>query len=499
MIRTLILISYLVFLSCAFYKAQIPGFFYDDDFYENSAAGFKVRLPADWEIGTTPKTVPELLKDHFEKVQTKSSEMLFAGMNTNQRCGIRCIAEANDTTLEDYFKSLYSANENELTKRKAEYFKGRGQELIIWSYYTQSNGTKMRFNEYIINPGKLKIRLTFWTINGLYNDYSKLFDETAQTIFLSDTTQDTTTLWLDKPVWISKDSAEYNKVIDFATDKNELILASNSADTVCTDRNNTFMWKVTGGPAVCYILGSIHVLKPEMYPLNKVIEDAFDSSSSLVLEIDNTRPENIQKLTSMIKNDAYKVNESLKQEITPHLYDTLISWLSKKGYPVNNLSKLKPWLVAFVLQELQLRDLGLSSEFGMEKYFLSRRNTKEICELETVDEQLAVFKALRGQKYLEYTFFDINKTSAKMELILNAWKCGNTDVINKLTLENNPVGSEELLDKLIYSRNETMATSINNLIRNNKRYFIVIGSAHLVGERSVIKLLEKSGFKVEQM
>jgi hypothetical protein len=64
--RTLLTITivYLVFCSCAFYKAQIPGYFYDDGYYKNSSAGFKVHLPEDWEIGTTPKTVAkkELIK-----------------------------------------------------------------------------------------------------------------------------------------------------------------------------------------------------------------------------------------------------------------------------------------------------------------------------------------------------------------------------------------------------------------------------------------------------
>jgi uncharacterized protein YbaP (TraB family) len=499
--RTLltITIAYLAFCSCAFYKAQIPGYFYDDGYYKNSSAGFKVHLPEDWDIGTTPKTVPEILKDQFKNLQTVSSEMLFVGLNPNQRCGIRCIAEASDTTLEAYFKLIYSVNENGITKRKAEYFKVHGQELINWSYYTETNGTKMRFNEYIFNPGRLKIRLTFWTINGLYDDYQKIFDETAHTIFLSDTTQDTSKLWLDKPVLIAKDSAEFSKVIDFATDKKELFFASNSTDTICSNRNKTFMWKITGGPSVCYILGSIHLLKPEMYPLKKVIEDAFDSSSSLVLELDNTRPENIQKITAMLKNDAYKPNESLKQEITPQLYDTLISWVSKKGYSAEQFSKLKPWMAALVLQQLQMRDLGLSFEYGMEKYFTNKKAAKEIYELETVDEQLSLFKALKGQDFLAYTFFDIENTSTQMEMMLNAWLCGNTDAINKITIESVPAGSEELLNQLIYSRNEKMATRIKDLIGKKQKHFIVIGSAHLVGERSVIKLLEKSGLKVEQM
>jgi len=122
----------LLLFSCAFYKAQIPGYFYEDGYYKNTSAGFKVRLPGDWDIGTTPKTIPEEFKPQLKNFQTKSTEMLFGGFNSNKRCGIRCIAEANDTNLEAYFKELYYVNENSVTKGRADYFKGQGQELVVW-------------------------------------------------------------------------------------------------------------------------------------------------------------------------------------------------------------------------------------------------------------------------------------------------------------------------------------------------------------------------------
>src|SRR5437899_3285073 len=64
-------------------------------------------------------------------------------------------------------------------------------------------------------------------------------------------------------------------------------------------QEKSLLWKVRSGQKSIYILGSIHFLKKENYPLKKDIEDAFDSSKKLVLEIDlqKTNREMAQQIT----------------------------------------------------------------------------------------------------------------------------------------------------------------------------------------------------------
>jgi uncharacterized protein len=51
-------------------------------------------------------------------------------------------------------------------------------------------------------------------------------------------------------------------------------------------QEKSFLWQLRSGKGNIYILGSIHFLKRENYPLNPTIEKAFDSTKKLVLEID---------------------------------------------------------------------------------------------------------------------------------------------------------------------------------------------------------------------
>src|SRR5690348_6467779 len=53
---------------------------------------------------------------------------------------------------------------------------------------------------------------------------------------------------------------------------------------------NVFLWQVTsdsGGEV--FLLGSIHDGVPEWYPLSETIEQAFEKSSSLTVELDNAK------------------------------------------------------------------------------------------------------------------------------------------------------------------------------------------------------------------
>jgi len=49
-------------------------------------------------------------------------------------------------------------------------------------------------------------------------------------------------------------------------------------------QEKSFLWKVRSGPVTVYLLGSLHFLKKENYPLNLKIEEAFEEADTLVVE-----------------------------------------------------------------------------------------------------------------------------------------------------------------------------------------------------------------------
>jgi len=62
--------------------------------------------------------------------------------------------------------------------------------------------------------------------------------------------------------------------------------------------SKTFLWKVRSKTNTVYLLGSIHLFKKDLYPLNARIEEAFAQSDLLAVEanISDPRQLDLQKL-----------------------------------------------------------------------------------------------------------------------------------------------------------------------------------------------------------
>ena len=54
-------------------------------------------------------------------------------------------------------------------------------------------------------------------------------------------------------------------------------------------------------------------------------------------------------------------------------------------------------------------------------------------------------------------------------------------------------------DQLIYKRNVDMARQLETYMATEKKYFVVVGAGHLVGDRSILTLLQASRYKIDQL
>src|SRR5262245_22863814 len=86
-------------------------------------------------------------------------------------------------------------------------------------------------------------------------------------------------------------------------------------------QEKSLLWTVSDGKNSVQLLGSIHYLKKENFPLNKTILDALDRNKRLVLEIDldSAKPEVAQKVT--LSKAIYQDGTTLKENISPETFE----------------------------------------------------------------------------------------------------------------------------------------------------------------------------------
>lgn len=288
-----------------------------------------------------------------------------------------------------------------------------------------------------------------------------------------------------------------------------VIITLVSAACAFSSEKANFMWKVTGGNSEAYLLGSIHVVPDDIYPLSKKIEEAFESSDYLAVEADMNNIDQVKISALTMQKGLYTDGSSLEQVIDGKLYAKLTEVLdSMEVLNITQVKIMKPWLAALTIPQLMIMKLGYKLDNGIDMHFLKAAAVKKmkILELESAEFQIELISGFSDElqiKFMESSLEETGNFNEKFGAMIRAWKDDDVkkmaEIINK-ELKSSP-DLKPAYDKLINERNITMSDKIDGWLKKNKKetYFVVVGAGHIIDRDGIAELLKKKGYKVEKL
>jgi uncharacterized protein YbaP (TraB family) len=268
-------------------------------------------------------------------------------------------------------------------------------------------------------------------------------------------------------------------------------------------QEKSFLWQLQSGKGNIYILGSIHFLKRENYPLNPTIEKAFDSTKKLVLEIDLKSADSgtVQRLT--LEKGLHRDGKTLQENISAETYSLAAKRAQELGIDIGALSPLKPWVVALTMTSLQLQRLGFDPNSGVDRYLAERATKagKPMAGLETAAFQIELmdqFSASDQESMLRHSLKEMDLLDKGLDQIVRSWAAGDVPALEDL-LVNAMREYPAVHQKIIVDRNRRWLPEIERMIEQGESTLVVVGAAHLVGKEGVIELLKARGYTLEQM
>jgi len=264
-----------------------------------------------------------------------------------------------------------------------------------------------------------------------------------------------------------------------------------------------FLWRVEGPDAsVAYLLGSLHVLTPEFYPLSPEINKAFAASKTLVEEVDFDEMSDPAQMMSAIGKAMLSDGRTLEQLVAPSTFAEVSKRAEKAGLPMVAMQRMKPWLVAVTLMGPSLQAAGFKAELGVDKHFFDRAKEAGLKRqsLETLAYQIDRFDELPPklqEEMLVSSMKDIDTQVSNVREMAQQWAAGDIKGLEKALLAGFS-GSPELYFRLLVERNRNWVPHVDICLLQNAGCFIVVGAAHLVGPDGLPALLAKKGYKVTQ-
>jgi uncharacterized protein YbaP (TraB family) len=263
-----------------------------------------------------------------------------------------------------------------------------------------------------------------------------------------------------------------------------------------------FCWKVTGRTGAIYLVGSVHLLTQDFYPVSAAMEAAFNESDVLVEEADLGELLSPQMQMQMLTRGMLPADSSLDQVVSPATFAQVSSRIAQLGLPVEPLKRFKPWSLALTLAALEWQKAGFDADLGLDRHFYdrARKEGKRVQGLETAEYQLARFDGLSSEqqeRLLAETLTEFDTEMANVSKIAQAWKVGDTVTIERIVLRDIK-RDPEIYERLLVERNRNWLPDLENLLGRSTRAFVVVGAAHMVGPDGLIAMLKAKGYHVEQ-
>jgi uncharacterized protein len=257
------------------------------------------------------------------------------------------------------------------------------------------------------------------------------------------------------------------------------------------------MWKVQDADTTIYLFGTMHLLPPGEQWLTGEVRRAFDSASTLRMELASLDPTPAEAQSMMGRGMAAPGSAPLTSLLTDAEKATLAAAAGKIGLPVQAIDGMRPWLVSLLTAVAMATELGLDPSTGAEKVLtrLANESGKTIEGFETFDQQIGFFANMPDDLSLASLKIGLAQyadASNMMQRMLDAWMSGDAarlDGIMNEGLETTP----EVRKVLLEDRNRRWADWIDSRMDQPGTVFVAVGGGHLVGHDSVQVFLQQHG------
>ena len=281
-----------------------------------------------------------------------------------------------------------------------------------------------------------------------------------------------------------------------------LLLLLGASMHVHAEAGHHAFWKVKGRNNTVYLLGSVHMLKPDDSTLSPEMLQAYEHSKTLVMELDLNDADGDALLGSSLEMTMLPEGQSLEDVLGGALYADLVTHAKPLGLEPELMDRFQPWFAALVLEQTALAKSGFEAGAGVDEQFAQRAQAdgKPIIALETVEEQLGFFAHLSEQQqrqYLRATLKDLDTEASDAGVMVSAWQRGDSAELERL-LRRESANNPELFRMLTTDRNRRWLPKIVAMLSEDQDYLVIVGALHLVGNDGLVALLKNQGFQVEQ-
>lgn len=249
-----------------------------------------------------------------------------------------------------------------------------------------------------------------------------------------------------------------------------------------------------------YLFGTIHMIPAEHFFLPEGFSKAFSASSKVYMEINMDELSSLENLMGLMDKMLMKDDTTLSDLLHENDYATIESYFKKSGLPLALFERFKPMFLSALLSvdgsPIDLKGGSIKS-YELELSKMAKEESKELAGLETLDFQLSIFDSIPYAVQAKLLLESVVKSEDKSAPLEEIYQYYIKEDLAKMVeqVETSDPTLTPYLEMLVYKRNENWIPNIIEAMRSGSCFFAV-GAGHLGGEKGLLNLMKKNGFKI---
>ena len=262
------------------------------------------------------------------------------------------------------------------------------------------------------------------------------------------------------------------------------------------------LWKVSDEDSAIWLFGSVHLLPPGLEWRSPALDKIMSKVDRVYFETDISIEAQIEMTPLSYELGFIRDGRLLSERIGPELTAQLRAAAEAYDVPMPLLLTMQPWMAATTLSTGGLVQIGYDPLAGVEAVLGAEVPRERQGFLETPAEQLGFLAGGDEQEQitmLKATLDTMDVMQDDIDAMVTAWLEGEPEALGEIFMTQMGGFGDGMVDLLIDNRNHNWAEQIEAMLERNESVLLVVGAAHLVGEISVVKLLEERGFTSERV
>jgi len=262
------------------------------------------------------------------------------------------------------------------------------------------------------------------------------------------------------------------------------------------------IWKVSDADSSIWLFGSIHLLPQGTDWRTEVFDTLVHEAERVYFETDLGPAAQTNIIALTMQRGFAMDGRLLNQRIDFKLMSKVRTAAEELGVAVPTLLAMRPWMAASTISMTALALAGYDPQAGVDQQLTREIPVERQGFLETAEEQLdAVAGGTEDEQILmlQATLAEMPRLVSMIDDLMDAWLKGTPEALADLFLAEMGAYGEGFMDRLIVQRNRNWVVQIEDMLERNEKAFLIVGAGHLVGDYSVVTMLEEQGFTSERV